>query len=676
MPSTKSSVTSAGVVRNFSILTSPSNVIRPGRFVELRIGECALQTADELALRIGIGKNAFIESRRSSLIPQSETAWVLFALAVIWFALFFRLGNLPLLQPDEGRNAEVAREMKESGAWLSPSYNGITYLDKPAFYFKAVALSLAAFGNNETAARLPSAIFGLATLALAYFFCRRVYGPRCAILAVIIITTMPLYVVLSRTVIFDIALAFFVSAAIFAGYRAEESDGKSRRNWYLLGALAAGFATLVKGPVGFLIPGLVLFVFHLVERWSEVRNLIGELVAGFLTLVKGPLVYLIPRMVFLVFHRIGARCGMLKRFFAPLNLLVFFGVTLPWFIGLSLQHPDFPYYGLIEESFHRFTTTTFHRSQPFYFYALIVAGLFLPWSFILPEAGVAAWKNRKHLSSADRLCLVWAVVVVIFFSLSKSKLPGYILTATVASGILVARFFEHALAHRDGKAARIIGRAAITLAVLCLVAAMVAIYLSPRMKLLAKPLGLSVSDAEALGAQFGTPIILLAVFAVLGLLVRFRRDIGLGFVVFAIFPLLLFTLNFGVIETVFNVKSARQLSDKIPALSPETKLAFLECFPSGLPFYLDRTATLFTRDGSELTSASNYILFRLKNDPQWPDNLVAVTNFDRWISQRSRQIYLVAREKDRPRLEAIAGVQPADIQPLTPPYIGILLPAP
>ncbi|HEY1490708.1 MAG TPA: 4-amino-4-deoxy-L-arabinose transferase, partial [Verrucomicrobiae bacterium] len=102
-----------------------------------------------------------IESRRSTLIPQSEAVWVLLALAMVWFALFFQLGKLPLLQPDEGRNTEVAREMKESGAWLSPTYDGIAYLDKPAFYFKCVALSLAAFGNNETAARLPSAIFGL-----------------------------------------------------------------------------------------------------------------------------------------------------------------------------------------------------------------------------------------------------------------------------------------------------------------------------------------------------------------------------------------------------------------------------------------------------------------------------------------------------------------------------------
>jgi uncharacterized membrane protein len=577
-----------------------------------------------------------IESRRSTLIPQSEAALVLLALAVVWFALFFQLGKLPLLQPDEGRNTEVAREMKESGAWLSPSYDGIAYLDKPAFYFKAVALSLAAFGNNEAAARLPSAIFGLATLALAYGFCRRIYGARCAGMAVIVVATMPLYVVLSRTVIFDIALAFFVVAAIFAGYLAEECEGKSRRSWYLLGALAAGFATLVKGPVGFLIPGLVLFVFH----------------------------------------RLEGRRGVWKRFFAPLNLLAFFGVTLPWFIGLSLQHPDFPYYGLIEESFHRFTTTTFHRSQPFYFYALIVAGLFLPWSFILPEAGLAAWNNKKFMTSADRLCFVWAVVVVIFFSLSKSKLPGYILTVTVACGILVARFFQRAMANPDGKSARIICRAAITLAVLCFLVAAAAIYLSPRMALLAKPLRLPAEEAAELGRHFTTPIILLSVFGVLGLLARFRRDAGLCFVIFAVFPVLLFTLNLGAIEVVFNFKSARLLARQMPPLPPETDLVFLECFPNGLPFYLNRTATLVTSDGGEITSSSNYILFRLKNDPHWPTNLVPVTEFDHWLAGRKHPVYLLANSNRSFQLEAVAGIQKTNLQQLTPQYVGVLLPAP
>ena len=601
-------------------------------------------------------------------------AWVLFTLVVVWLALFFRLGTLPLLQPDEGRNAEVAREMKESGAWLSPSYNGIAYLDKPAFYFKAVALSLAAFGDNETAARLPSAIFGLALLAITFLFCRRVHGTRCAIMAVIVIATMPLYVVNSRTVIFDIALAFFVSAAIFAGYRAEECEGKSRRNWYLLGALAAGLATLVKGPVGFLIPGLVLFVSHFVERLGEARNLIRELAAGFMTVVKGPLVYLIPRMFFLVFRRVGARCGMFKRFFAPLNLLVFFGVTLPWFIGLSLQHPDFPYYGLIEESFHRFTTVKFHRTQPFYFYALIVAGMFLPWSFVLPEAGVAAWKNKLFKSPADRLCLVWAVVVVIFFSLSKSKMPGYILSATVACGILLARFFERAMANPDGKARRIVGRAAITLAILCLAAAGAGIYFSTHMKPLAGPLGIPPGDAEELSHHLVSAIILLLVFAGLGLLARFRRDASLAFISFALFPLLLFTTNLSAIELVFNAKSARQLARQIPALPPQTELACLECYPCGLPFYLRRTATLLTVDGREFTS--NYILFRLKNDPVWPANVVATTNLNRWIAQQNHPVYLIASVRSRPRVEAAAGIHKTEIQSLTPSFIGVLLPAP
>ena len=133
-------------------------------------------------------------SKKPNLVP-----WVLFALVVIWLALFFRLGSLPLIQPDEGRSAEVAREMKESGAWLSPSYNGITYLNKPAFYFKAVALSLAAFGNNETAARLPSALFALSLLVIIFFFCRRAYGTLCAIMAVIVVATMPLFIANSRT---------------------------------------------------------------------------------------------------------------------------------------------------------------------------------------------------------------------------------------------------------------------------------------------------------------------------------------------------------------------------------------------------------------------------------------------------------------------------------------------
>jgi 4-amino-4-deoxy-L-arabinose transferase-like glycosyltransferase len=573
-----------------------------------------------------------IESRQSFLGFQSEAVWICLALVVLWFAICFRLGDLPLLQPDEGRNAEVAREMKLSGAWLAPTYNGITYLDKPAFYFKAVALSLACFGDSEIAARIPSAGFGIGVLVLTYLFCRREYGVRCAALAAIVLATTPLFLVNARTVIFDIALCFFTAAAIFAGFRAEETEGNARRVWYLVGAAAAGFATLVKGPVGFLVPALVL----------------------------------------LVFHRVLGRRGVWKRFFAPLNLLFFFGVVLAWFVSLSLAHPDFPYYGIVEESFHRFTTTGFHRSKPFYFYGVVVLGLFLPWSLLLPEAVAAAWKSRRNQLSADVLCIIWALVVVIFFSLSQSKLPGYILSAAVACGILVARLFDRALMQPGGRPARIARHAAMAFVVVSLLVTAGAIYLSSRIEQLARPLGLTVADADQLKSQFTTAVVMLLVYAALALLAVWRGSAGLCFACFASFPLLLVSVNYGMINVVFNTKSARVLAQQIPVLPPETQLACLECFPNGLTFYLDRTAILITKDGNELTS--NYILFRLKSGQAWPSNLVAVSNFDRWLATREHPVYLVVRQQDRSRLEPIAAARKTTIRQLTPQYVGALLP--
>ncbi|MGO8765852.1 MAG: glycosyltransferase family 39 protein [Limisphaerales bacterium] len=560
-----------------------------------------------------------------------EAKCILFASIIVWAAICFRLGDLPLEQPDEGRNAEVAREMKESGAWLVPTYNGMAYLDKPSFYFKAVAISLAVFGDSETAARIPSAAFGIALVILVYIFCRREYGVRCAALAAVVLATTPLFLVNARTVIFDIALCFFTVSAIFAGYRAEESEGNLRRLWYLASAAAAGFATLVKGPVGFLVPGLVL----------------------------------------LLFHRVQGRRGVWKRFFAPLNLLVFFGVVLPWFIALSLAHKDFAYYGIIEESFHRFTTTEFHRSKPFYFFGIIVVGMFLPWSFLLPEAVVAAWKSRGHRARADVLCMVWAVTVVIFFSLSKSKMPGYILSATVACGILVARLFDKALAAPGGKPAQIARHAAIIFVIVCLAGMVTAAFLSFHTQLLARPLGISVVDTEQFKLHIATAIVILLLFTLFALLAVYRRNVKLYFTCFALFPLLLLNANYGMLNVVFSAKSARTLAQEIPTLPPQTELACLQCFPSGLTFYLGRTATLITKDGGELTS--NYILFSLKSEPTWPPNLVAISNFDHWLATRSHPVYLVVRQQDRSRLEAIIAGRRTTIQQLTPQYIGALL---
>src|SRR5262245_24691456 len=169
-----------------------------------------------------------------------------FALAAT--LLFARLGELPLIDPDEGRNAEVARELVDSFAWVVPTYNGLPYLDKPILYFHAVALSFRAFGYSEAAARLPSVLSAALLLGVMFVFCRRFYGERTAALAVLVLSTMPLMIGFARLVIFDMPLALFMTVAILAGFLAEEHDGSPRHRWLLLGAAAAAVATLLKGP--------------------------------------------------------------------------------------------------------------------------------------------------------------------------------------------------------------------------------------------------------------------------------------------------------------------------------------------------------------------------------------------------------------------------------------------
>ena len=560
---------------------------------------------------------------------ERTLSWL--AVVIITATMCCRLGYLPLLAPDEGRNAEVAREMKESSAWLVPTYNGADYLDKPAFFFKAVALSLSLFGNTETAARIPSAAAGLGLLLLVFAFCRKVHGRRCALLAVIVVATTPLYVANARTVIFDMTLALFVCGAIFAGYLAELSEGTARRRWYLAGAASAGVATLVKGPVGFLIPSLVL----------------------------------------LVFNRLDRRGGAWKRLFSPLNVLVVLGVALPWFIGLCIQHPDFLQYGLLEESFKRFASgKRFHRAEPFYFYVPIVAATFLPWSLLLPEPIVATWKQRRVGHSADLLCIVWAVVVVLFFSISQSKLPGYILSVTVACGILVARILDAALATPEGREGGWVRKATSAGAGLCLAAGTVALVVgASQMQLLAKPLRISVDDAKGLYRAALPLMVAVTGLGVFGAFACLRRNLSLCFLCLVAFPPVVGHTSFGMFSVIYEAKSARRLARDLAALPATTELACLECFPCGLPFYLGRTLTLFSNDGRELTS--NYILYSIAKTGKWPENSFPVSELNVWLDSRKTPVYLIGRPDRRERLAAIAEARGAKVEPFSAGYFGV-----
>jgi 4-amino-4-deoxy-L-arabinose transferase-like glycosyltransferase len=576
----------------------------------------------------------YADANRISSVKSQR--WVLaFSFIISAYMLFARLGELPLISPDEGRNAEVAREMSLSHSWLVPTYDGLTYLDKPAFYFKTVALSFSLFGESEGSARLSSACFGFLLLVVTFLFCRRVYEQRTAIIAMLIVATTPLYIIFSRTVIFDMSLAFFVCSSIFACYLAEECEEKQRKRWYLIGALSAGMATLIKGPVGFILPTLVITVFYSIE---------GRLAA-------------------------------MKQVFALRNGVIFLAVVLPWFAGLSLLRPDFPYYGIMKESLARFTTNEFHRTAPFYFYGPIIAGTFFAWSFLLPESIIVAWQKRKRWSRADRLFIVWAVTVVLFFSVSQSKLPGYILTAVLALGVLTARVFALALVKSSVRAARIVLHGTIPLLLLSTSAALLISLVAFDPELLAGKFQfkdgvfkLLIPGLPALSITFG-------IVALLAALALRTRNTRLVFAAFISFPILFLSVNFDLLTLLAQIRSSHSLAQQIPAtLPPSVELACMECLPNGLPFYLKRLVTVLSIDGRELTS--NYVEFTLNSGKPWPEGIVPVKEMAQWLATRNHPVYLLAKQDYLTVLKTIAKQYGVEVTELGFNYWAALLPAP
>ena len=555
------------------------------------------------------------------------------ALFAAVITITFRMGSLPLINPDEGRNAEVAREMKERGAWLVPTYDGVNYLDKPALYFKAVAVSLAVFGDNELAARIPSAVFGFAILALVWMFCLRECGPRVAALAVLVIATTPLFVSQARTVIFDIALALFVSLSIFAGYWAETYSGRKRTMAYLMAAAASGVATLVKGPVGLIVPLLVLLTFHAVER----------------------------------------RSGAWKRLLSPVHALVYLALVLPWFLGLVWTHPDFLHYGLVEETLNRFATGQFHRTAPPYYFLWVLPVTFFPWSLLL-SAGLLVARHWRDLPRVSRLSVVWSLSVVVFFSVSQSKLPGYILSVSIPFGILVAQLFDAALRNPAGAAARHVRFAAGSLAFLMLLTAGAVLVASPAMGILSHSVHIPRSDFtiwDFSPSMLPLAVMLLALTA-LGAWGWFRRRPTPIVLVFGLLPVSLVILGAGVFLTVYESRSGRAVAVRMGPIAPTTELVFYRCFPAGLPFYLGRTAQLVTRDGSELSS--NYAVYALRNSAVWPEGVIRPEGFDRWLQESRKSVYLIVNESERHWLEILAQSHGSTVNTLSRRYSGALLP--
>jgi len=340
-------------------------------------------------------------------LNQPEGHWLRdsIVLLVLFGVLFLTgLGAAPLIDPDEGRYAEIPREMLVRGDFVTPTLNYVKYFEKPPLLYWVNAGSMAIFGQNEFAARLPSALSGLFTVLLTYLAGRRLFNRRTAVTGALILGSCAAFLFQSRIILTDMLLTFCLSAALFSFLLAVRSSERHRTNLYRLFFICCGLAVLTKGLIGIVLPGGIIFWYLLLgRRWQILKE--------------------IP-------------------WFS--GLLLFALVTVPWFILVSQANPEFPHFFFIREHFQRYTSTIHRRSQPFWFFLPILLLTMLPWSFFLPGSLGKAWQQRHSDRGTTLFLLLWPLVIILFFSLSSSKLIPYILPTFPPLSLLVAhRLMAH-----------------------------------------------------------------------------------------------------------------------------------------------------------------------------------------------------------------------------------------
>ena len=357
--------------------------------------------------------------------PRGQILKDLLLLAIVFGCLYLALTHFrPLGNPDEGRYAEIPREMLASGDWVNPRLNGLLYFEKPPLLYWLTAASIRVLGFNEHALRLWPALFGLIGILMTYGTARRLYGRTAGLFSAIVLGTCLLWFGISQMLILDGAVSTCMTAALFCFLLAFREPPGKRRFWLLMGFyLAMALATLTKGLIGFLIPGAILFLWILLlKQWKQLRNV--HLLVG---------------------------------------VLVFLAVAVPWHVLAALGNPSteasagllsdkrdgqgFFWFYFVHEHFLRYFTSSANRGEPFWFFLVIAPLGFFPWVAFLPQAIRHEVRNgwrgfREHPEVL--LFLIWVVFVIAFFSISQSKLVPYILPIYPALAILTGRYLADA----------------------------------------------------------------------------------------------------------------------------------------------------------------------------------------------------------------------------------------
>lgn len=481
---------------------------------------------------------------------RSSSYWTWLGLALIAVLWFATLGSRQLLDPDEGRYAEIAQEMLVSGDWVTPRLNGIKYFEKPPLQYWMTASAYRVFGHNEFAARWWAGLCGFAGILLTGFTGTRLFGRAAGHMAAVITASSALYMTISHVNTLDMGLTFFLQLSMCSFLLAQRSalGSRTERNWMWLAWSGAALAFLSKGLVALILPALTLLVYSVVSR------------------------------EFSAWRRLHIGSGL------PLFLLL----VLPWLIAVSLANPEFPHFFFVHEQFERFLSNIHDRDGPWwYFLPFLLLGS-LPWTFIALHRLTTEWQldAAQPGFQTRRFLIVWIVTVIGFFSLSHSKLPPYILPVIPMLALLLGDICTRL-------AATALRLHLLVMASMLLVLALVVCLL---------PDNIAGAKAIAVVADLrpetvvGLVLISIAILAASWL--AHRRALEAAVITAGLGTLFGLSVLIQATNALASTRSGYALAQQItPRLSPTTRLFSVADYNQTLPFYLGRHLTLVNYRG-------------------------------------------------------------------------------
>jgi len=481
----------------------------------------------------------------------SPRAKVVLAAALLGLAWFAALGHRDLFQTDEGRYAEIPREMLATGDWVTPRLDGLKYFEKPPLQYWATAVAYSAFGESNGSSRLWTALLGFLGILMTGFAARRLFDARTAWSAALVLTGSVYYAVMGHFNTLDMGVTFFMCGSLFGFLLAMQTQElKLRRIFMYLAWGSAALATLSKGLEAVVLPGTVFLLYVLITRdWARFKQL----------------------------H-------------ISVGLIIYIAIAAPWFMWVTLRNPDFARFFFIHEHFERFLTTVHHRVAPWWFFIpILLLGLFA----FLPQSVRACaalfrretWRAEPGRFNTALFLWLWCGFIFLFFSLSDSKLGSYILPIFPALAILVGR-----------ELAKLRRRDAMLSAFLCAVLAVIALWQAPELQKHTDKLPLELYQAFL--PWFGIGIVFVLLTSLSGFFLAYCNRVAAGIGVAAMGLFLGMQWIGAGAQALSPAYSQRSLADQMaPYVKPGTPLYSLQDYPQSLPFYLGTTLTVVAYKG-------------------------------------------------------------------------------